>query len=96
MSEKGIESIMDEKRKFPPPPEFSKKAHIKSMDEYEKIYRESIEDPQAFWANKAEKLSWFKKWDKVFEWDEKEAQFSWFKGGKINGEVSSTVGSGPE
>jgi len=84
MSEKGIESVMDETRRFPPPQEFSDKAHIKSMEEYEKIYRESIEDPETFWANKAEKLSWFKKWDKVFEWDPKEAKFSWFKGGKIN------------
>ena len=73
-----------EKRKIPPPKGFSKKAYIKTEAEYKKIYQESIKDPPAFWAKKAEELHWFKKWNSVFKWDKKKAKFTWFKGGKIN------------
>ena len=83
--EKTITSMMDEKRKFPPTKEFSQKAHIKSMEEYKKVYQESIKDPPAFWAKKADELDWFGKgWKTVFEWDVPNARFTWFKGGKIN------------
>ena len=55
----AIESILNEDRVFPPPPEFSASAHIKSFEEYERIYNESINDVQAFWAQQAESLDWF-------------------------------------
>ncbi|MEA2037885.1 MAG: acetate--CoA ligase [Nanoarchaeota archaeon] len=82
--EKTITSVSTESRKIQPPKEFSEKAYIKSEEEYKKIYEESIKDPEAFWAKKAEELHWFKKWDKVFEWDKEKVKFSWFKGGKTN------------
>src|SRR3989339_1341750 len=82
--EETITSINTEDRKFPPPKEFSEKSYIKSEEQYEKIYQESIKDPPAFWAKKAEELHWFKKWDSVFKWDKENAKFTWFKGGKIN------------
>ena len=82
--EKTITSMSTEKRKIPPPKEFSEKAYVKSEGEYKKIYEESIKDPSAFWAKKAEELHWFKKWDSVFEWDKEKVEFTWFKGGKIN------------
>jgi acetyl-CoA synthetase len=82
--EKTITSISQEHRKISPPKSFSEKAYIKSEEEYKKIYAESIKDPPAFWAKKAEELHWFKKWDSVFNWDKEKAEFTWFKGGKIN------------
>lgn len=83
--EKTIASLMEEKRKFPPPKEFSQKAYIKSMEEYKKIYAESIKDPPKFWLKHASELEWFKQGSKdIFEWDVPNARFTWFKGWKIN------------
>jgi len=83
--DKTFESIMEEKRRFPPAKEISEKAYIGSMEEYLKMYEESIRDPEAFWEKMAEKeLDWFEPWETVFEWDKEEARFSWFKGGKLN------------
>jgi acetyl-CoA synthetase len=84
MDEKGIISLEEEKRIFKAQKEFSKKAYIKTEEEYKKIYEESIKDPEKFWAEKAEQLHWFKKWDIVFTYDKKNVKFTWFKGGKIN------------
>ncbi len=85
MSEKGISVLLHEQRSFPPSEEFSRKAHIKSMAEYEAIYRRSVEDPGGFWAEMAEKnLSWFKKWDRVLEYDFEKPFVRWFAGGKLN------------
>jgi len=81
---KTITSMSHESRKIPPPKGFSKKAYLKSEKEYNKTYQESIKDPPAFWAKKAEELHWFKKWESVFKWDKKNVKFTWFKGGKIN------------
>ncbi|MDQ3800864.1 MAG: acetate--CoA ligase [Acidobacteriota bacterium] len=78
----AIESILHEDRVFPPPVEFAVNAHIKSFAEYEQIYNQAAADPEAFWASVAENLHWFKKWDKILEWDEPHAK--WFVGGKIN------------
>lgn len=78
----AIESILSESRVFPPPADFAANAHIKSFEEYERLYAEAEADPQAFWAKQAENLSWFRKWDTVLEWNEPFAK--WFTGGKIN------------
>ncbi len=85
MSETGISVLLDEQRSFPPPEEFSRRAHIKSMAEYEELYRRSIEDPEGFWAAMAEEsLSWFKKWDRVLDYDFEAPYIKWFAGGKLN------------
>ncbi|MBN1190732.1 MAG: acetate--CoA ligase [Dehalococcoidales bacterium] len=84
MPEGGITSMMEEKRIFPSPKEFSKKAYIKSMDEYKKIYQRSVDDPEGFWAEMAQDLDWYKKWNKVLVEDFAKAKHSWFVGGKIN------------
>ena len=82
---KKIDVLMQEKRHFPPSKEFSKRAHIKSLEEYEKIYKRSIDDPEGFWAEMAEKnLTWFKKWDKVLEYNFEKPEIKWFQGGKLN------------
>ena len=78
----AIESVLNEHRLFPPPPEFAANAHIKSFEEYERLYAEAAADVPAFWAKQAESLDWFRKWDTVLEWNEPFAK--WFVGGKIN------------
>jgi len=82
---KQMEVLMDEKRIFPPSKEFSAKAHIKSLAEYETMYKRSVEDPEGFWGEMAEKnLTWFKKWDKVLDYDFEKPYIKWFSGGKLN------------
>ena len=78
----NIDSTLDEQRSFAPSVEFSQKAQIKSLAEYEALYKESVEQPEKFWARAAEELHWFKKWDKVLEW--KAPWAKWFVGGEIN------------
>jgi len=80
----AITSMMAEKRVFNPPEELAKKAYIKSLDEYKQIYQRSIDDPEGFWAEMAEQLDWFQKWDKVLVEDFKEGKHQWFVGGKLN------------
>ena len=53
LSNQDIDSTLRENRVFPPSEEFSSKAHIKSLEEYETLYKQSIEDPEAFWAGVA-------------------------------------------
>jgi acetyl-CoA synthetase len=81
-SELTIESMLAEGRKFPPSDDFRKKAHINSIKEYEKLYQRSVDDPEKFWAEMAEELHWFRKWDKVLSWDPPFAK--WFEGGETN------------
>src|SRR5438093_2498250 len=78
----SIESTMKEKRVFRPPKAFSAKAHIKSMAQYERMYRESVRNPEKFWGRVAEELEWFKKWRQVMQWKLPFAK--WFVGGKTN------------
>ena len=78
----NIDSILTEKRSFPPPPEFSAKAHIKSKEEYDKICAQAAADPEGFWSGIAKELHWFEPWNKVLEWNAPWAK--WFLGGKIN------------
>ena len=82
-TEKNIESTLNERRLFPPPAEFAKQAHIKSMAEYENLYKESLDSPDTFWPRMASELTWFKKWDQLLDWSN--PPFArWFVGGKIN------------
>ena len=78
----NIESILQEQRVFPPPPEFANEAHIKSFNELERLRQEASTDPEGFWARMAKELDWFKKWDQVLQWTPPHAQ--WFTGAKIN------------
>src|SRR5262249_28251383 len=69
-------------RVFKPKPEFSKRAHIKSLSDYKKLYNASVRNPEKFWAEAAGELVWFKKWRKVLQWKPPFAK--WFVGGKLN------------
>jgi len=83
MSQDTIESILHEKRLFPPTAEFSEKAHVKSLEEYRALYDKAASDPQAFWAELAtQELHWFQNWDTVLDWQPPVAK--WFVNGKIN------------
>ncbi len=82
MSQSNIDSILKESRRFEPTKSFSDAAHIKGLEEYERIYREAESDPEKFWGRVARELHWFQTWDKVLEWDAPWAK--WFVGGRIN------------
>ena len=75
---------MSSNQKFYPSNEFSENAHFSSMEQYEKLYQESIKDPSGFWTKQAERLHWYKKWDDVVDFDFVDANIKWFSGGKLN------------
>src|SRR6266700_2667201 len=78
----NIESHLVEKRVFKPSRDFAKNTRIKSLDQYRRMYRESIRQPAKFWAREASELVWRAPWKKVLEW---KAPFAkWFVGGKLN------------
>ncbi|KZL49541.1 MULTISPECIES: acetate--CoA ligase [Cyanophyceae] len=83
MSQPTIESILQEKRSFPPTREFAQNAQIKSLADYQRLYEQAKANPQQFWAGLAEtELEWLQKWDTVLDWQPPFAK--WFVGGKIN------------
>jgi acetyl-CoA synthetase len=57
---------------------------ITSFEQYQQVYRQSVEQPEQFWEGIANSFSWHKKWDKVLEWDFKEPNIKWFQGAKLN------------
>lgn len=82
--EETIEVLLKEKRLFPPPKELAERAHIKGMEEYERLYKESIENPEDFWSREAKILDWEKPWEKIVEWDFHKPDVKWFRGGRLN------------
>ena len=56
----------------------------KTEIEYNKLYQQSIEDPNSFWSDIASTFTWKKKWNKTFEFDFKKPDFKWFLDGKLN------------
>lgn len=88
---KEIEMIDQKDKIFYPPHELSEKAYIRSLEEYERLYQESIQDPEKFWAKLAEgNIHWFKRWNKVMEYnfsrigEVEEPYVQFFIGGKLN------------
>jgi acetyl-CoA synthetase len=78
-----IKSISREGRRFPPSKAFAQRALIKDRAAYEKQYRRSIDDSEAFWDETAKaELAWTKPWDKVLTWNLPWAR--WFDGGELN------------
>ncbi len=77
-----VQTVMHETRKFPPPREFVAKAQIKSLEQYEKLWREAADDIEGFWGKLAAELHWFKPYSKVLDWKEPFAK--WFVGGQTN------------
>ena len=79
----SFESVLEEKRTFPPSAEFSAQAHIKSREDYNKLYQASLQDPETFWAQQSEALDWIQPWEQVLDTSEKPF-YKWFVGGQIN------------
>jgi acetyl-CoA synthetase len=77
-----MESLLRENRVFQPPAEFAANARVKSVAEYEAMYRRSVEQPEQFWAEAAGELEWFSPWTKVLDGEMGSAK--WFTGGKLN------------
>ena len=59
-------------------------AHVDSLEAYQAQYAESIQDPEAFWATVAERLTWYQKWDTVRDYDFVNGEIKWFEGGTLN------------
>jgi len=78
----AIETLFDEQRTFPPPPEFAAQANAKDPA----IYERAASDLEGFWAEEAAKLDWYRPWDTVLEWDPPFAR--WFIGGQLNVSVN--------
>ncbi len=73
-----IEALLEERRTFEPPAEFTEQANAGDPS----IYERAAADPNAWWASQAERLDWFEKWDTVLDWDP--PHHRWFTGGKLN------------
>jgi len=87
-AKKGMESLLTEQRKFPPPPHIQSKAWISSMEEYQKMWEQSIHNPDEFWLEQAKMLTWFKEPSKALEytWNSKNRiiRHTWFADGQLN------------
>ncbi|BBD09354.1 acetate--CoA ligase [Desulfovibrio ferrophilus] len=86
MSEQSkIQSMMQEKRLFEPPTEGQDKAWVKSIDEYEALYKQSMDDPDGFWLNRTKDLlTWFKDPTKGSTSDLNKPEVKWFEDGTLN------------
>lgn len=82
MGDATITSVSRETRIFEPPAAFADKAHIGSRKQYEALYRQSIDDPEGFWAEQAKAFHWFTPPTQTLLWDPPHAR--WFEGGKTN------------
>ncbi|MFH1998743.1 MAG: acetate--CoA ligase [Planctomycetota bacterium] len=69
---------------YSPKPEIVAKAHINNMEEYKRLYRLSMDDPETFWAREAETLTWFNPWNTVYDHDYENVDFGWYLGGRLN------------
>ncbi len=79
----SIESMQQQGRLIEVPDSVRERAYLKSREEYDAMYKRSVEDPEGFWAEQADEyLYWHKKWDKVLEWEFDTPKIEWFKGGQ--------------
>ena len=77
-----LDTLLDETRVFPPPEGFRSAAHCST----DALYEAAARDPEGFWASFAEQLDWFRRWDRVLDWQPPHAK--WFVGGAINASVN--------
>jgi acetyl-CoA synthetase len=82
MTDATIESVLKEDRLFAPDPNFAREAHVKSLAEYEALRARAEANPEGFWAEQAEALTWARRWERVLEWNPPHAK--WFSGGALN------------
>lgn len=82
-----LRQILEDRESIAPSPEFSFKARVKSRQDYDALYRRSLEDPSGFWGEMAdEHLDWFERWDAVLDSDfaSERPYARWFEGGRLN------------
>ncbi|MHC4679664.1 MAG: acetate--CoA ligase [Planctomycetota bacterium] len=88
MGQKGIDSLMSEKRAFPPLDSVKDNAYVNSVEQYEQMWERSIDDPDGFWLEQAKSLHWFKEPTRSLEhtWDTKSRRIehTWFADGQLN------------
>ncbi|MBI5362761.1 MAG: acetate--CoA ligase [Planctomycetes bacterium] len=78
-----IENVLHENRHFPPPREFAAKARLGREEDYQRMYRESLAEPDVFWGRIARELPWMRPFTRVLDWSN--APFAkWFVDGKLN------------
>jgi len=65
-------------------PHIRERAHIKSMEEYQRLYRASLESPERYWAEQAKAIDWFHPWHNVLDADYDAIDFAWYSGGRLN------------
>ena len=70
--------------KIKPPKTFSQSSHIKSFNDYKRIYNESLKDKDQFWSKVSERIDWYKPWETVKKYDFHEGKIEWFLRGKLN------------
>ncbi|MBV9579810.1 MAG: AMP-binding protein, partial [Chloroflexi bacterium] len=73
-----LSALLQEDRRYPPSDEFKAQANWSDPQ----IYERAEADPEAFWAEQARAIDWFKPWDRVLEWDAPNAK--WFVGAEVN------------
>jgi acetyl-CoA synthetase len=79
----AIDSVLQEARVFPPPARFAAAARIGSRADYDALYQRAKTDPEAFWGEMADQLTWSRRWHRVLDWSN--APFAqWFVGGQLN------------
>ncbi len=69
---------------YPPSADWVDTAHVSSLEKYKDIYDSSVKDPDEFWADIAKRITWYKPWKKVRNFNFKEAKIKWFESGKLN------------
>ena len=75
---------MSEVKTYPVNDDFARKSHI-NKENYQTLYKQSIDDPQTFWADRAnEFIDWYKPWDNVLDWNYREGHIRWFEGATLN------------
>jgi acetyl-CoA synthetase len=77
-TERHIEDLLSEDRVFPPPPAFVERAIANDPS----VYERARSDPEGFWEEQADRLTWFRRWDSVMDWNP--PWVTWFAGGKLN------------
>ena len=87
--ERAIDSLMSEKRTFPPPADLQAEAHVTSMQQYQEMYDRSVNDPDGFWLEQAEQVvHWFRKPTvaRRYTWDTaaRKVEHTWFADGQLN------------
>jgi acetyl-CoA synthetase len=69
---------------YPVKPHVRDRAHVSSVEQYERLYRQSLDDPAGFWGEQAKTLHWYHPWHKVMDFDYEQVDFGWYLGGRLN------------